>query len=234
MEEGDLILGTVENVTNTITFVNLPGGKRGTIISSEIAPGRIKQMRAHVVPNKKIVCKILRISGENINLSLRRVTAKERKEVMQKFKQCQAIQVAFKQILKEKEKEITEKILKKYNSLSHFIDEAKQDKKLLEEYIPKDSMDAMKKVTEKRKKAVELKQNLKIKCFGEDGIKKIQEILKIKNEKVSLTYISAGKFKLKLSSEDFKQGKKEMSEILEEIAEKAKAKDCEFSHEEEK
>jgi translation initiation factor 2 alpha subunit (eIF-2alpha) len=30
-------------------------------------------MRAYVVPNKKIVCKILRVSGDNVELSLRRV-----------------------------------------------------------------------------------------------------------------------------------------------------------------
>ena len=80
MEEGDLILCKVKKVTNTITFVEMPDGNEGTIISSEIAAGRIKLMRQYVVPNKQIVCKILRIENGNVHLSLRRVNSKEEKE----------------------------------------------------------------------------------------------------------------------------------------------------------
>ena len=105
MEEGDLLLCTVEKVSNTITIVRLPNGKEGTIVSSEIAPGRIKHMRQYVVPNKRIVCKILEISGNNIHLSLRRVNSKEKKEVMQRYKQDQAINIAFKEILGENSNE---------------------------------------------------------------------------------------------------------------------------------
>ena len=59
----------------------------GTIITSEIAPGRIRNLRDYVVPKKKIVCKVLRISGNRIDLSLRRVTQKEKKEVLEQFQQ---------------------------------------------------------------------------------------------------------------------------------------------------
>jgi len=45
MEEGDLVLCKVEKVTSTVTFVRLSDGQSGTIVSSEIAPGRIKLMR---------------------------------------------------------------------------------------------------------------------------------------------------------------------------------------------
>ena len=80
MDIGDLILCKVEKVTNTITFVKMSNGHEGTIISSEIAPGRIKLMRQHVTPNKQIVCKILKIDGDHIHLSLRRV--RDRKSVV--------------------------------------------------------------------------------------------------------------------------------------------------------
>ena len=43
-----------------------------------------------------------------------------------------------------------------------------------------------------------------------------------------------GKFKLSLSVEDFKQGKKEMAKIMQEIEDKAKKHNCEFSSSEEK
>jgi translation initiation factor 2 alpha subunit (eIF-2alpha) len=234
MEEGDLVLGTVKEVTNTIVFIDLPEGRKGTIISSEVASGRIKQMRTHVVPNKKIVCKVLRVSGDRIDLSLRRVTSKERKEVMQEFKQTQAIKVAFKQILEDKAEETEEKILADFGSLADFIEKAKEDKKLIGSYIPKNNQEAIRKITEKKQKRAELKQKILIKCLESDGVKEIKEIFDLENKNVQVTYISAGNFRLKLSAEDFKKGKKEMAEVIEKIEEKAKKSNCEFSHEEEK
>ena len=234
MEEGNLVLCTVKKVTNTITFVELPDGQEGTIISSEIAPGRIKLMRQYVVPNKKIACKILEISGNHISLSLRRVNSKERKEVIQKWKTEQAIEVAFKQILGEKEDRVKNKILKDFNDLVEFINSARNDESLISKYIPKENETAIKKVIEKKRKNEELKQNIKIKCLEDDGVQRIKKIFDIKNENITISYISAGNFKLKLTVEDFKQGKKKMAEILEKLEKRAKENNCEFYATEEK
>lgn len=232
MKEGDLILGTVEKVSNTVTIVNLPEGKKGTLISSEIAPGRIKFLREYVVPNKKIVCKILKIDGENIQLSLRRVNSKEKKEVMQHFKQEHAINLAFKQILKESEEKIKEKILKDFKSLIEFVNESREDTKLLEKYIPKEFLDQIEKIVNKKRKQSELKHIVKLKCLESNGLEKIKKVLDIKKEHLTISYISAGKFKLTLLVEDFKEGKKKMNEIIELIQKNSKENKCEFSEEE--
>ena len=234
MEENDLVLCKVEKVTNTITFVRLPNGKQGTLISSEIAPGRIKFMRQYVVPNKQIVCKILEIRGDNIHLSLRRVNSKEKKEVMQKFKQEQATNVAFKQILGEKSEQIKEKILKDFTTLAEFIEAAKNDNDLITKYIPISNLESIKKLTEKKRENLELKQNIQLKCLEDDGIKKIKDLFDLDNENLSVTYLTAGQFKLKLIVDDFKQGKKIMTDILEKIGGKAKKNNCEFFVSEEK
>ncbi len=228
MEEGDLVLCKVGKVTNTITFVTMPDGSEGTIISSEIAPGRIKLMRQYVVPNKQIVCKILKIEGDHIHLSLRRVNSKEKKEVMQTFKQSQAIDVAFKQILKDEEEPIKEKILKDFENLSEFIKSVQDDESLISKYIPEDKQNAITQVAKKREKSQELTQNIKIKCIENDGMARVKKIFLLDNKDISITYISAGNFKLKLTVKDFKQGKKEMTEILEELEERAKKNNCEF------
>jgi len=234
MEEGDLVLCTVKKVTNTITFVELSDGEEGTIVSSEIAPGRIKLMRQYVVPNKKIVCKILEISGDRISLSLRRVNSKERKEVMQSYKQSQAINVAFKQIFKEKEEEVGDKILKDFKDLQEFVKSAQKDNSLISKYIPKENEEAIKKVVNKKRKNEELKQIIKIKCLEDDGVKRIKKIFDLENKNITINYISAGKLKLNLTVEDFKKGKKEMAEILEKLEKRAKENNCEFYTSEEK
>jgi translation initiation factor 2 alpha subunit (eIF-2alpha) len=234
MNEGDIIPCKVKKVTNTITFVEMPNGQEGTIISSEIAAGRIKLMRQYVVPNKQVVCKILKIEGNHAHLSLRRVTSKEKKEVMQEFKQTQAINVAFKQILKEEEEEITDKILADFKTLSEFVIAARIDSKLFQKYIPKENQKAIEKIINKKRKNEQLKQIIKIKCLGDDGILRIKKIFTLKDNNASITYISAGKFSLKLAVDDFKQGKKKMIEILEKLEKKAKENDCEFHATEDK
>lgn len=233
MEEGELLLGTVEKVSNNITLVRLENGKEGTIISSEIAPGRIKHMRQYVVPNKKIVVKVLEISGDHIHLSLRRVNSKEKKEVMQKFKQEQATKVAFNQILGEDSTE-QEKILEDYSSLQEFANAAKKDNSLLEKYIPKDSIEKLKKVIDKKRKKSELKSKVELQCLESNGVQRIKEVFKLNNENTKVTYVSAGKFSLSLEVEDFKQGKKEMQEIENQLRKNAKKNSCEITITEER
>ena len=227
MQEGDLLLGTVEKVTNTITIVRLEDGSEGTIVSSEIAPGRIKHMRQYVVPNKKIVVKILEIQGNHIHLSLRRVNSKEKKEVLEKHKTSQAAKVAFNQILGENSKEEA-KILEEFETLSNFINKAKEDESILKKYIPEKARSAIQKVIEKKRKKQELSNKISIKCLEDDGIDRIKEIFKTEDKDVNISYISAGNFKLKLTVDDFKEGKKKMNNILEEIEGKAKKNNCEF------
>ena len=234
MNEGDLILCTVERITPTVVFVKLPDGSEGTIISSEIAPGRIKNMRAHVVPKKKVICKVLKISGDHPHLSLRRVTARERKESLQEFKQEQTMEASFKQILKQDAEKIRVDIVQDFTSLQKFVEAAREDNTILEKYIQKSGQEQLKKILQKKRKAVELNQIIKLKCLEDDGINKIRDTLNLTGEEISITYISAGKFKLKLIAEDFKIGKKKMQEITEKIEENAKRNSCEIQISEDK
>jgi translation initiation factor 2 alpha subunit (eIF-2alpha) len=234
MKEGDLILCKVKEVTPTITFVEMPNGQEGTIISSEIAAGRIKLMRQYVVPNKQVVCKVLRVSGDHAHLSLRRVSSKEKKEVLQKFKQSQTISVAFKQILKESETETIKKISEDFEDLLKFASEVRISPELLQKYIPKEYQEAIEKIINKKRKNEQFQQSIKIKCLERDGVTRIKKILDLKNDRVKVVYISAGKLSLRLIVDDFKQGKKEMAEILEELEKRAKENNCEFFATEEK
>jgi translation initiation factor 2 alpha subunit (eIF-2alpha) len=232
--EGDVVLCTVDKVENTICFVHLPDGTKGTIISSEIAPGRIKFMRAYVVPNKKIVCKVLKISGDNIALSLRRVNPKEKKQVMQEFKQELANKAALKQILGEDYQKTKEKILEKYSELILFIETAREDETVIETLIPKKYHEQIKKITEKKKRQVEIRYTVTVKSLREDGVTRIKELFDIKNDKIKITYISAGQFKIKYTASEFKEGKQELYKKFEELEKKAKELEIEFEFKEEK
>src|SRR4030042_2351 len=108
-EEGELVLCTVDKIMGTTVFIKIEEyGLMGTIATSEIASGRIRNIRDYVVPNKKIVCKVLRINREreNIDLSLRRVSQKDQKEILQKYSKEKASAAIIELVAKDKKDEI--------------------------------------------------------------------------------------------------------------------------------
>src|SRR3972149_11951022 len=132
LEAGDVVLCTVDRIVGTTVFVNIEGDGEGSIVVSEIAPGRIRNLRDYVVPKKKIVCKILRISPNgNVELSLRRVTPKEKKEILGKEQQEKSYASIVKNISGEKAAEILKKISAD-EEISSFFGEARENPKKLE------------------------------------------------------------------------------------------------------
>jgi translation initiation factor 2 alpha subunit (eIF-2alpha) len=234
VNENDIVLCTVENVEGTTVFVRLESGEQGTIVFSEIAPGRIRNIREYVSPHKKIVCRVMRISANHIDLSLRRVTGKERDEVMETFKQEQTAKTALKSLLKEKAPETQEKILKDFKSLSEFLNKAREDEKVLSKYIPKESIEQIKKITQKKKKEVEVKKIIKMKCLDNDGIKKIREIFTSSDKGIEVTYIAAGNYQINIKDEDYKKANQRMNEFTQSIEQKAKKGFDDFSIEDKK
>src|SRR3989338_5378317 len=117
LEIGDLVLCTVEKIEGTTVFVKINVGLgakeiEGSISFSEIAPGRIRNIRDYVFPKKRIVCKILRITPKgNIELSLRRVTQKETKETTERYSQENSYVKIIKSVVGEKSDEVIKKIL---------------------------------------------------------------------------------------------------------------------------
>ena len=133
-EVGDIVLCTVDKIVGTTVFVALEDKREGSIVISEIAPGRIRNLREYVVPKKKIVCKILRISSNNLELSLRRVTQKEKQEKLEAIKQEKSYKSVLRNILGDaSEKAI--KVIEQQNTLYDFLKKAKVNPKILEKLV---------------------------------------------------------------------------------------------------
>jgi translation initiation factor 2 alpha subunit (eIF-2alpha) len=228
IEEGDIVLCTVDRVIGTNVFVKIDGNGEGCIVMSEIAPGRIRNIRDYVVPKKRIVCKVLRISGDRIDLSLRRVTQKEQKEIKERDKQEKSYTNILKSVLGEKAKKVTDEITEK-EKIYDFLQEAKEKPKQLEKLVGKiDSkkiLDILK--AQKQKKSV-LKKELSLTTLEPNGLELIKNLLN-KLQDVEVKYISAGKYSLKTESEDIKKADHELKNMLEKMEKQAKKKAMEFS-----
>jgi translation initiation factor 2 alpha subunit (eIF-2alpha) len=227
-EVGDLVLCTVDRIAGTVVVVKIQEDGReieGNIVMSEIAPGRIRNIRDYVVPKKKIVCKILRISQTgNIDLSLRRVSQKERKEILEQEQQEKSYASILKGILGEEAGEIIKKISEK-EKLGLFLEEAKNKPEALEKIAGKENtkkiVDILNAQKSKKKK---IKKEMYITTIKPNGITLIKKVLE--NFKgLEVKYIAAGKYSLETESEDVKVSDKKMREKLD-VAEKEAKKLC--------
>ena len=183
LEQGDVVLCTVDRIIGTNVFVKIqnPGAQNeteGTIITSEIAPGRIRNLRDYVVPKKKIVCKVLRISGKgNIELSLRRVTQKEKKEVLEQWNLEKSYESILKSILKEKSQKIIEEI-KSEDSLYNCIESAKLNSKNLEKIAGKeDARKILEIINSQKQKIIFAKKEITLTTTQPNGLELIKKIL---------------------------------------------------------
>lgn len=218
--ENEVVLCTVKRIERATVFLDIEGNGEGTMTFAEVSPGRIRNIRDFIAINKKIVCKVLRIKGEHIELSLRRVSAKDRDEVLERAKKEKVLESIIKPVLKEKTLEILDKIRKEYE-LSEFLDEARENPELIEKFAPKSSVEQLKKIlAEKREKEKIVVKNIKLITQSESGIKDIKEILK--SEEGDIRYLGSSKFSITTKAKDYKLANSQMEIILNDIKTKAK------------
>jgi translation initiation factor 2 alpha subunit (eIF-2alpha) len=230
LEIGDLVLCTVDRIMGTAVFVKIDGRNiEGEIVMSEVAPGRIRNIRDYVVPKKKIVCKVLRISNSgNIELSLRRVTLKEKKEVIEREQQEKSSVSILKSVLNEKAEKIIQEILKE-DTLVSFLNEAKNNSDALEKIAGKEEA---KKILEilntQKKKIITIKKEIHLTTIKPEGITLIKKVLEI-FKGITVKYISAGRYSLEIESEDVKLADKKLREMITGAEKEAKKAGIEFS-----
>jgi len=216
LEEGDLVLATVDRIIGTNVFVRLDNGVEACIVFSEIAPGRIRNIRDYVIPKKKIICKVLRISGDRVDLTFRRVTPKEQKEFKEAQKQEKSYEGILKSFLGEKSEEVIRKI-KTTNPLYEFLQEAKEKEGTKKEFEKIAGKEASKKIlevlTNQKQKKVVLKKEITLTTVEPNGLDLIKKLLdKVKN--VEIKYVSSGKYSLKKESEDIKKADQDLRTTL--------------------
>ncbi len=226
IKENDIVLCTVKRIERTTVFLEIEGNGEGTMSFSEVAAGRIRNIRDFIAMNKKVVCKILRIKDNNIELSLRRVTAKEREEVLENYQKEKTLVSILKPILKDKTTDIIKKI-KEENNPADFLDEAKENPSILKNFVSGSELEQLKKIlSEKKEKDKKVKKIILLKSDKPSGIKDIKEILK--TESAEISYLGASKFLIEIKAKDYKIANSNLEKALAEINAKAKKLNAKF------
>ncbi|MBN1644951.1 S1 RNA-binding domain-containing protein [Candidatus Woesearchaeota archaeon] len=242
-QEDELVLCTVTAVHYHSVFVTLDEyGKTGLIHISEIAPGRIRNIRDYVVEGKKVVCKVLKIDQEkgHIDLSLRRVNEKQKRNKLNQIKQEQLAENIVEYAAKQKKKkaeelynEITSKLFEVYDSLFTAFEEASQDKIKLEDFFDKKLAAELTEVIKQRIKPreIEISGEITITSNSPNGVEIVKEILKKAEnipEKPLIKYKGAGVYIISIKSDDYKKAEKILKEAIEKSSAEAKKQKAEF------
>src|SRR3989344_4714011 len=206
-EISELVVCNVKKILPHSIFVEIEEyGKEGMIHISEIAPGRIRNLRDYVKEGKKIVCKVLNIHKEkgHIDLSLRRVNQSQRIRKNTEYKQEIRAEKILENVAKELNTTLDDIYKKAGNSL---IKELKIDPKIEKVLITK--------VKEKiQPPSVIVTSKLRLQSFSSNGIEDIKKVLKsIKKEGVSLSYLGAPNYRLVINAPDYKEAEGKLKEI---------------------
>jgi translation initiation factor 2 subunit 1 len=217
-KENEVVLCTVKEIKKPQVFLIIDKyGVEGVMQFSEVAPGRIRNIREYVSPNKKVVCKVLRIlDSGHIDLSLRRVTEKERRSVMEEYTREKDSESLLKAILKDKFEDIKQKILERYKSFYKFLEEFKKNREIVREVgIEEKYLKEIEEEIERRFKEKEIRKKflLEIKTTAEDGIERIKKFLVEISQEAKILYISAPRYEITIEGNDIKQINKKLKKI---------------------
>ena len=213
------------------------------LIISEVSAGRIRNIRDHIQPNKKIVCKVLRVDEKTkrIDLSLRRVNENQKKLKLEEIKKEEFSQKFYKDLAKKLECDYEKLFEKTYSQIfetsdsiydflvlvssdSSKADVLKLDKKEKDEFV-----DLCVKLI--KKDSFVVKKTFKINSFDENGINKIKDLIKKsinEDDNIEVKYLAPSKFEVNIENENKKKADNIFNEFKTNIINFSKQFNCSF------
>lgn len=238
-ETGDLVMATIESVMDYGAYANLDEyHRRGFLHISEISSARIRNVRDFVRENQKMVLKVLRVDVEkgHIDLSLRRVTKRERIEKVKSWKKDrkgEALLHAVAEKLGLPVDEVYQKagiiMEQKYGLYEGFEKVVRDGQEVLTKLdIPEDIVKVIAQVAEERIKIklVKVKGVLEVRCMKPNGVKCIQDAFmsakksqKAKDAKIEFYVIAAPRYSVEVSADNWKRAEELIEKVGENVVE---------------
>ncbi len=236
-EPGDLVIATIKTAMDYGAYANLDEyNRKGFLHISEISSARIRNIRDFVRENQKMVLKVLRVDTEkgHIDLSLRRVTKRERIEKIKSWKKDRkgdAMLTAVAERAGLPRDEVYQKVgtllEEKYGLYEGFENVLKEGTAVLTELnVPEDLAKVVLQVAEERIriKAVTVRGVLEVRCSRPNGVKCIQDSFKeakksqeSKDSKIEFSVIAAPKYRVEVSADNWKHAEELLDKVGENV-----------------
>ena len=231
---GDLVVATVVEITNYGAYVRLDEyDKEGLLHISEVASRWVRNIRVFVREGQKVVLKVLRVNAEkgHVDLSLRRVTKREKKEKNLSWKKdrkadtllrsaSEKLNISFEDIY-EKAGALIEK---EFGELHEGLEKTAKEGAdvLLKLGVPKDIAVTLEEIAKERItiQLVKVKGILELQCTKPNGAVLIKETL-LKAQKtgesqgtnVRIYVVAPPKYRVEVSAEDYKSAENALEKV---------------------
>ena len=231
---GDLVVATVVEITNYGAYVRLDEyDKEGLLHISEVASRWVRNIRVFVREGQKVVLKVLRVNAEkgHVDLSLRRVTKREKKEKNLSWKKDRKADTLLRSASEQLNisfEEIYEKagalIEKEFGELHEGLEKTAKEGAdvLLKLGVPKDIAVTLEEIAKERITIplVKVKGILELQCTKPNGAVLIKETL-LKAQKtgesqgtnVRIYVVAPPKYRVEVSAEDYKSAENALEKV---------------------
>ena len=232
-EQGEIVIATVTKIMDHGAYVSLDeyDGIQGFLHISEIAPGWIRSVNRFVKENEKKVLLVKKINPQrgDIDLSLKQVSKDQKKHKLKEVKKFEKGKTLLKNVqekakLSDSEVEkLEDDIYSNFDSVyDAFIEIGRNGIDSIKDLkLSKKTKSVIEEICSKIKlPSVEIRGIMEITNNSSNGIeiikKTLLDVIK-KDPSIDITYLGAPKYRLSITSEDFKSAEKKMKPILEEI-----------------
>lgn len=236
-EVGDLVIATIENVTDYGAYAKLDEyNKRGLLHVSEISSSWIRNIRDFVREGQKFVLKVLRVDLDkgHIDLSLRRVTKREKIEKIRSWKKDRKAEALLRGVAEKaglSDEEVYTQagsiVEENYGLYDGFERASKDGPEVLtkigvQEHLAKIFAEV---ATERiRLKMVKVKGTLEIRCNKPNGVKIIKDsfisakkTIKAPDSEIRFYVKAAPKYNVEVLAENYKRAEEAFQQISQEI-----------------
>ncbi len=242
-KRNELLVCTVKSISPHSAFVSLDEyeNQDAMLHISEVASGRIKNIKDYIQHEKQIICIALRINYDKryVDVSLKRVREGEKKRKFAEWRLSKRfdklLEFIGKKLKTGTSEDVEEEILKDYNSLGDFMKLVQRkgieviDSLSINNEWKKEMIKEVEAIIARKK--IKIKKDLFIKNLNPDGSEMIKQIFSKASEKVpqiELKYRAAPKYEVFFVTNDYKEGEKIMNSFLEEMESLSKKNNTEF------
>ncbi len=239
-EVDELVIATVEEVIDHGAYVTLDEyDKRGFLHISEVSSSWVRNIRDYVRERQKVVLKVLRINPEigHVDLSLRRVTKREKIEKMLSWKMERRAESFLRSAAEKLGMNFNDVyegvgliLEKEYGGIYDGLERVAKDgvELLLRLGINKDIALAIEDVVKEKIKppTVKVKGVLELRCFKSNGVDVIRNALlsakkavKSKTVEVRLYTIAPPRYSVEVIADDYKRAEHVLQKISEAVLE---------------
>ncbi|MFQ5762651.1 MAG: translation initiation factor IF-2 subunit alpha [Candidatus Bathyarchaeia archaeon] len=238
-EVGDLVIATVVRIADYGAYVTLDEYKNmdGLLHISEVSSSWVKNIRNFVREKQKVVLKVLRvdIQRKQVDLSLRRVSGKEKQDKLLEWKRRQKAFSIVENVLHQLKVEDPSAVGEVLSTLEEKYDDpyagledlAERGEEALEKLkLPKPWSTALLKVAQQKVKlpTVEIKGILELTCPASNGVNVLKKVLteaktlkKGRKVRTDIYTVGAPRYAVEIKAKEYKTAEKVISEMADHV-----------------